>query len=40
MSSVDIVFTPIFAAIISVGLGVMDASDKTMVKVQKNVREK
>ena len=25
--SVDFVFTPIFAAIISVGLGVMDASD-------------
>ena len=25
--SVDIVFTPIFAAIISVGLGDMDASD-------------
>ena len=25
--SVDIVFTPMFPAIISVGLGVMDASD-------------
>ena len=25
--SVDIVFTPMFAAIINVGLGVMDASD-------------
>ena len=38
--SVDIVFTTMFPAIISVVLGVMDASESTMVKVQKKFNQK